>query len=357
VIHLAALLLFLITPGCADAQDLEWYLSDGAAIQYSATDEQSGLAHEWAISIQKTPETERRIHYRNGKPVTILLRSLDSIGLVGREAVEEGGRMVEERLYGTNQLVILERFFLPDGSVEETRYIHDGDRLISSIQFKNGDETGSRFYRYYPDGRLAGVREQMVDKTWLAGTERPKTGQTVSWASKSDGLILSIHDDDGRLVGSRTYNGSVLVSTEDRIWRDGRLVSISSEKPAEGTRLILGYDIAGRLESRLEMKDGKNLALYEFVYDQDNRLVAERRETRVGKETIEFVYGSDGELVSETRHLDGLLALSRTYSGTDELLEEYYDKGVLFARIRYKDGRKVSETILSGGRIVRERTF
>ncbi|OHD75647.1 MAG: hypothetical protein A3J97_16085 [Spirochaetes bacterium RIFOXYC1_FULL_54_7] len=355
--HLAAILCLLMTPGYAVAQDVEWYLSDGAAIQYSATSEQSGLASEWSLSIQKSSGTERVVHFRNGKPVTTWQRSLDATGLINREAVEEDSRIVEERLFGTNQILNLERFFLPDGSVKETRYVRDGDRLISSTQFKNGEETGSRVYLYYPDGRLAAVRERTADKIRPTGTERPKSGQTISWTWGSAGLILSIFDNEGRLTGSRTYDGAVLVSMEERIWRDGRLASISTEEPEKGTRLILGYNETGSLESRLEIKNGQSVALYEYAYDNDNRLVAERRETSDGQEIIDFVYGSDGALISEARQLNGLLALTKTYSGQDEMLEEYYDKGVLFARIFYKEGRKVRESILSGGKVVRERTF
>jgi antitoxin component YwqK of YwqJK toxin-antitoxin module len=357
VIQLAALLFLMLTPGLAVTQEMEWYLSDGAAIQYSTIDEGTGLASEWSLSIQKTPGEERIVHYRHGKPVTTWLRSLDAAGFLDREAVEEDGRIVSERLFDKNQLLNLERLFLSDGSVEETRYVRDGNRLVSSTRFKNGNETASSIYLYYPDGRLAGVREQTEGKTWPTGTERPKSGQTVSWTSGSEGLILSIHDNAGRLTGNRTYDGAVLVSLEERIWVDGRLASISTERLAEGTRLILSYDPAGRLASRLEMKDGESIALYEFEYDQEDRLVAERRETDEGLETIDFIYRPDGTLLSETRHLDGLLSLSRTYSQTDVLFEEYYDKGVLFARIHYKDGRKVRETILSGGKVVRERTF
>jgi YD repeat-containing protein len=105
------------------------------------------------------------------------------------------------------------------------------------------------------------------------------------------------------------------------------------------------------------MQDGESLALVEFVYDQDDRLITERRETKEGQETIDLVYDPDGALLSETRQMDGLLILVKTYSENDEILEEYYDKGVLFSRIYYKDGRKVRETILSAGKVVRERTF
>ncbi len=357
MIQLVAILVLLLTPGYAMAQGLEWYLSDGAAIRYAATTEQVGLASEWSLSIQRSPGTEHTVHYRNGKILTAWLRSVDSSGLLLREAVEEDGRIVEERLFGINQLLNLERFFLPDGSVEEIRYVRDNGRLISSTQFRNGEETGLRLYLYYPDGRLAGIRESADGKSWPTGTERPKSGHTVSWTSTPQGLILSIFDKDGRLAGSRTYNGAVLVSMEERIWRYGKLASISTEEPEKGTRLILSYDEAGRLESRLEMKDGETNALYEYGYDQEDRLVSEQRTTPGKLEHHEYVHDSAGALLSETRKLNGLLAFTRTYLELEEVLEEHYDKGVLFARIHYKDGRKVRESILSGGKVVRERTF
>lgn len=354
---IATLLVLVLAPLPAIAQGMDWYFSDGAAIRYAATTEQSGLTSEWALSIQKSPGMERIIHYRNGKPITSWLRSLDSAGQPIREAVEEDGRIIEERLFNTGQQLSLERFFLADGSVEEIRYTHDGSRLVSSTRFKDGLETGSRKYLYYPDGRLAGVREQTADKPLHTGMERPRSGQTSSWTSTPDGLILSFYDNSGRLVGSRNYKGAVLVSTEARIWRDGGLISVSTEWHEDGTRVVLGYDEDGRLESRLESKNNVTVAFHEFVYNQDDKLVFESHETKGKLETLEYVYNSDGSLVSETRILDGLLSLSRIYTDPDEMLEEYYDKGKLFARVWYKGGKKVRETIVSDGKTVRDRSF
>jgi len=201
------------------------------------------------------------------------------------------------------------------------------------------------------------VREQTAAKLMSTGMERPRSGQTASWVGTPEGLILSVYDNTGRLVQSRNYRGVVLVSTEERIWRDGKLASISTEKHEDGTRLVLSYDEAGRVASRIESKGTEILAFFEFEYDQNDRLVLENRETTGKMETLEYVYDSEGNLLTETITLNGLLSLSRTYTDPDEMLEEYYDKGRLFARVLYKGGRKVKETILSDGKPVRERNF
>ena len=263
----------------------------------------------------------------------------------------------EERLFNTGQQLNLERFFLSDGSVEEIRYIYDGSRLVSSTQFKDGVETGSKIYLYFLDGRLAGVREQVANQTLSVGMERPRTGQTSSWTSTPEGLILTFYNNTGRLVRSIKYRGAVLVSTEERIWLDGKLMSISTEQHEDGTRVVLSYDEAGRLESKLESKDAEPIALHEFRYDQEDRLVFESLETSERLETLEYEYDADGSLLTESRILNGLLSLSRTYTDPDEMLEEYYDKGKLFARVWYKGGQKVRETIVSDGKTVRDRNF
>ena len=358
MIHIiVSLIILMLTPLPSMAQGMDWYFSDGAAIRYTATTEQSGLASEWALSTQKLPGMERVIHYRNGRPVTSWLRSLDSSGALSREAIEEDGRIIEERLFNTGQQLNLERFFLSDGSVEEIRYIYDGSRLVSSTQFKDGVETGSRIYLYFLDGRLAGVREQVANQTLSVGMERPRSGQTSSWTSTPEGLILTSYDNTGRLVRSRKYRGAVLESTEERIWFDGKLLSISSEQHEDGTRVVLSYDEAGRLESKLESKDAELIALHEFGYDQEDRLVFESLETGERLETLEYEYDADGSLLAEIRILNGLLSLSRIYTDPDEMLEEYYDKGKLFARVWYKGGQKVRETIVSDGQTVRDRNF
>jgi antitoxin component YwqK of YwqJK toxin-antitoxin module len=339
------------------AQGTDWYFSDGAAIRYAATTEQAALASGWALSIQKSPNLERIIHFRDGRPITSWLRSLDSSGRLSREAIEEDGRIVEERLFNTGQQLNLERFFLTDGSVEETTYIHDGSRLVSSTQFKGGISIGSRVYIYYPDGRLAGVREQTGNQGMPTGMERPRTGQTSSWTSTPVGLILSFYDNSGRLALCRTYRGAVLVSTEERVWRDGRLISLSTERHEDSIRIVLSYDEAGRVESSLESRGKEIVAFHEFEYDQDGRLVFESRETPEKLETLAYEYNEDGSLLAETRILNGLLSHARIHTAPDEMLEEYYDKGKLFARVWYRGGQKVRETIISDGKIVRDRSF
>lgn len=357
MIHLVGILVMLMVPRPSLAQEMDWYFSDGAAIRYAATTEQSGLASGFALSIQRLPGMERTIHYKDGNPVSSWLRSMDSSGQLNREAVEENGRIIEERLYGSGQQLNLERFFLSDGSVEETRYIRDGNLLTSSTRFKDGIETGSRIYLYYPDGRLAIVRDRTATEFMPTGMEKPRSGQSTSWTSTPEGLILSMYNDSGRLAKTMNYKGAVLVSTEERTWHDGRLDSLSTVRHADDTRIVLSYDEDGRLESRLESQ-GKEVGLFhEFFYDQDDRLILESRETLGKLEILEYVYNSDDSLLSETRMVNGLLSLSRTYSDPDEMLEDYYDKGKLFASILYKGGQKVRETIFSDGKLVRERNF
>mgnify|MGYP004703342183 CR=1 FL=1 len=339
------------------AQSMAWYFSDGAAIQYESTTEQVGLRSEWAMSIQRSPGLERVIHYRAGRPVTTWVRFMDSSGQLSREAVEVDGRMIEERVFSTGQHLELERQFLPDGSVEETRYIRDGNRLMASTQFKDGNEIGSRVYLYYPDGRLAGVRELAGGRHIPSGTERPKSGKTTSWTSGPEGLILSFYDDTGRLAGNRNYRGAVLVSSEERIWRDDTLISLRIEWHETGTYTVSNYDQAGRLESRMDSRGKEIISFHEYVYDSDGRLVSEKRETPDKLETIEYVYGLGEKVLSEIRMVNGLRTFSRVYTELDEMLEEYYDKGRLFSRVLYKNGKKVLETIFSNGKPVRERKF
>ena len=187
--------------------------------------------------------------------------------------------------------------------------------------------------------------------------ERPKSGITTSWTSSPEGLILSFHDDTGRLAGSRTYRGAVLVSTEDRIWRSGRLHSVSTEWHDDDSREVSSYDETGRLVSSLKTKGKEIIAFNEYSYDQADRLVAETRETPGRLETVEYVYGPDDALKSETILVNGQRTLSRIYTDADEMLEEYFDRGSLFSRVLYKNGKKVRETIFSNGILVRERSF
>jgi hypothetical protein len=71
----------------------------------------------------------------------------------------------------------------------------------------------------------------------------------------------------------------------------------------------------------------------------------------------EYDYDDQGILATEKRLLErGQRVVIRHVSKT-EMVEETYSDDVLFARVSFKDGRRVKEELFKSGVIVRTRSF
>lgn len=265
-----------------------------------------------------------------------------------------------DQVYDAEGRMTLERTVLEGGAVQETWYRYDGGRLVETSTLLDGAAKRTVKYLYDPLGRLVSTRESGGNSS---GSTRNESGTSTSWLQAPDTLELRDYDADGHLVASTRFLLGELQSREERTWQDG-VVLRATITNADGTTTVEAYQTSGLARGQLasrSVKSGSTAMLEESrSYDDDGRLAQTRRWTPSGLELLEYAYDAEGALRTE-RISSGSspttlsLVVARTYDSPTTYLEESYDAGVLFARVRYQDGRRVLEEILKDGIVVRTR--
>lgn len=258
--------------------------------------------------------------------------------------------------------ITLEREVLAGGSIRETSYRYDAGRLVEVRTTIDGKPERSIGYLYAPDGRLVSTRES---DGGASGSIRTESGASTSWLLTADRLELRDYDVDGRLVAIVNFQKGELVGREERVWKDG-VVQRSVTTRHDGTIQTDEYQTDGPARGLLisrSIQNGTAVMLAErYRHDDDGRLIETRRQTPQGFELIQYQHNDDGTLRTERLSagatLSGLAVVTvRTYDGPTAYVEESYDAGALFARVRYEDGHRVSEEIIKEGVVVRTRQF
>lgn len=340
----------------ARAQDYLWYESDGSGAAYARV---SGPRDsEWTLRVERRGSDESEALYRDGEPVRTWLRSYRADGGVSREAVEEGGSILEERLYDQSGRVGTERLFLDGGVVEETAYAYEGGRLVSSSTTRGAETVRSLVYRYAPDGRLAAVRDAGGG---FGGTTASRRGSSASWRGDAEGVELRVFDEAGRLTLTVVYAGAAVASRETREWEDGALAKSSLWLAGDDSETTTAYLLEGPARGEAlssERRVGGMLAESStFAYDGAGRLARSETLRRGVAYLVEYEYDGEGTLRLETRLSAGVTTAVIRYETAADRVEEQYDGGVLFARVYYADGRRVKEEIMKDRVVARVRTF
>jgi hypothetical protein len=341
------------------AQSLRWFKSDGTAIRLDSTTEAIALSSAWALSVETSNRNERIVHYRQGVADRAWLREFDTGGRLTREAQAVRNNIVEERVYDSQERLSLERQFLDQGSVLENQYGYELGRLVSIRTSLDGKVTLERRYFHSPDGRLSLVRESSSTFTSQSGARQPGTTSSAEWSTDNGSLIMRTFDHYGRLVLTKNYHGPDLVMSEERIWQAGHLHRIVETYPSENRRSETLYTHGSNIDTITEYTGDKQVLTQKYAYDQDGRVSQLHKIHGVSgkEEVVRYTYQPDGSPATETRMLDGQVAMVRRHTAVDEMFEEYFDRGVLFARLYYSAGLKTKEEIIVGGKVVRERQF
>jgi hypothetical protein len=71
----------------------------------------------------------------------------------------------------------------------------------------------------------------------------------------------------------------------------------------------------------------------------------------------DYTYDPLGTIIVQNDSKDGDLVKVTTYESPTSRIEESWDQGAPFARVRFEDGRKVLEEIIMDGIVVRSRSF
>jgi len=297
----------------------------------------------------------------SGKPPlrsVALLVAVLACGLSSPQA--QGTATGADQVYDAQGRLTLERTVLDGGAVQETRYRYDGGRLVQTRTLVDGAAERVVSYLYDPLGRLVSTRESTGRSS---GATRYDGGTSTSWLQDADSLELRDYDGDGHLVTVTRFLHSAVQSREERTWQDGAIQRSVTTK-ADGSTTTEEYQTTGPARGQIRsrsIKSGSTALLEELrSYDEAGRLAEVRRWTPAGLELSEYTYDADGALLTERLSAGKspatlMLVIARTYEKPTTYVEESYDAGSLFARVRYEDGRRVLEEMLKDGAVVRSR--
>lgn len=332
-----------------------WYTSDPAGLALESIQDPAG--YEYALHVVRQGDQVRSQLFHNGQVLKTWIRTYGPSDVLVREATEKDGLVKEEFLYDAQGRPSLERIFLEQGDVEETAYEYASGRLASKTTTSGGMTISKRTYMYAPDGRLALSRDETGSES---GTSAARSGGSSSWRITETGLELRSYNATGRLTSISVYVGAERLSHEARSWKDGVLERVTLET-VSGSTTSMDYVLTGPALGEIALvtvTDGDTtLSTERREYDEKGRLA--RLETSVrGRETaVAYEYGDDDVLAATKTSVEGVpVSVVRNESSTTRV-EELYDSGVIFARVRYEDGRRVLEEMIRDGIVVRTRSF
>jgi len=337
-------------------QNIEtWYHSNASGMTQDLAE--GPVSTGWSLLVKRTGFQEHATLHENGLPVKTWVRTYDKKGRLEREALEQDGIMQEETLFDTDGFLSLERRYNKNGTVEETTYEYVSGRMVSKTVSLDGTTIKVVSYLYAPDGRLASARESTG--VFFASSAAMQ-GISYSWKLHGTLVELSGYDGSGRLVSVSVYSGTELVRREERIWKDGTLErTVQTEGSGSITETTFETEGAaiGKPLVILTGSNGKLDVTERRVYDNDGRIIEKELHMEGVNLHTDYTYDPLGTIIVQNDSKDGDLVKVTTYESPTSRIEESWDQGAPFARVRFEDGRKVLEEIIMDGIVVRSRSF
>ncbi|PKL09624.1 MAG: hypothetical protein CVV51_02895 [Spirochaetae bacterium HGW-Spirochaetae-7] len=332
-----------------------WYASDQAGMMFDKIPGPDGQA--WSLLVSRGGLSERSTLYQNGVVKKTWNRTFSPGGMPEREVTEENGVIREELAYDDAGRPATERRFLEGGVVEQVDFVYESGRLRSKTTTLGDKIVGTVDYLYSPDGRLASAIESTGE---LWGNSSAKSGPSYNWRTSGDVVELRGYDREGRLVSFSKYAGSRRIMEERRFWLSGALER-SIVTDADGTTTLTSYvadgAAVGKPSEVIVEKGGAVILSERMDFDESGKVARLKRDERGVVTVMEYQYDPDGTLVLERRSVNSSLVAVIRYGEPGARVEEAWDRGALYARITWEDGRKVLEEMIRDGVVLRSRSF
>ena len=250
-------------------------------------------------------------------------------------------------------------FAYGQGTARETgeivQYLKTGNLVYGAV-VRDSEGIEVRRETYIRDS--AGDIAQIVLR-WADGrVERLGVSGDREWIVDPDGTgLYRVYNSDGTLKKEEYRDGDRILRRVTYQYPSGssRASSVLDENVRDGTEERKDYGEDGLLIRELRIAADGAEETVSYAYDAEKRVIEIRTATNRKETRTRFMYGEDGTETEERFDSTGALVVRRIRRADDEIVEEQYDAGGLFARVYYKEGRKVREEILEDGNIKRVR--
>ena len=299
----------------------------------------------YALEVKSAGATQEEVLWQDGQEVRRTVR----------RPAGSGGEVEEEVYLSQAQEPSESRLFDAAGRIVErkdgsgvSRYGYVGG-VLDSIEALGAD--GELLYReryaYTRTGYLREVIRTYADGSRVVSSYVFHSG-TLAEERRSRDTDLSVarYDSRGRLLSERQFaGGKPTVERELEYQGDSSALRAYRERNVQaGYDLSRVFDEAGRPIS--EVQEGASKSRVTYTYDDQGRVVLERRVGPSGVEERTSRYGEDGSL-SEERYLSrGRLLKVRVHTGERQWHEDLYRGGRPVLRVYYEDGEKSREELL-----------
>jgi len=367
--RIAPLALAALLAARASAE-IRWFRSDeiGLAIEPIAAFRADEFP--WVLAVERTArgngwvETRRLLNGGIEQRRWTLVRSAD-----GREEQrdERRGAMTARRLSGADGELLQEERFSAGVASSRTVYEYTSGRLARVRAFAaDGSLASTVEYLTAPSGRLREVRWTGADGGLRAasqaagGTGIVAGGVAVSEerTREGDAVLTSRYDEHGRVAARERRDPAGLVSSERLSYAGDARSPASSTIEWPGERKVgeTAYDATGGEIAETTTVAGVVTERVAWIRDEAGRALSTRREGTAGATEVRFSW-ADGTLQREENFARGERVKNVIYETADERVEELFDDGELFLRVRYRGEARIREELVVDGRVVRERTF
>ncbi|HUW41242.1 MAG TPA: hypothetical protein VMV90_09535 [Rectinemataceae bacterium] len=275
-----------------------------------------------------------------------------------REKLFRDNVLVEERVYAPDA-AILEDILYKAGKLWESRSYIRSLGALRRVEMRNaeGAVVGELVYVYDTSGGLLRVDASGSFGDSSAGMLDSGSPPLASWTIQGKTLSLVRYDPQGRPVLSVTAEDGKPIATRGDSYGRGPLPSRTVVKDAaSGQTRSTDYDAAGR--PLVVVVDGATgrISRSDYRYDSSGRLVEER--SREGPELLSrrLAYGATGVLEREEYRSNGTLSKIILRPGEDRV-EELFNDGAMFVRVRFSQGRKVEEEFFVDGKVAWTRKY
>ena len=351
---LLALPLLALAAAGAFAQ-ASWWESDALGMAYRPSPAILARGLEWALKVERAPGTETRVLYRGGKEHSRIERRMDAAGAVVSERVLEADGSSVETEYSAPGRVATRTERPAKGDARVSVFEWSGALLVSvTVSDAAGSLLWKDSYRYSAAGEPTEFRRTAPDGSVLVAG----SAGASSWLQAAGLSASRAYDPKGRLVATVSASESGGTRKETVEYEgDSRLpVRIRIEEGDTITARV--FDASGLLVSEELTRSGQPLRERAISRDASGRVGSEtlRSDGRLFETT--YAYRADGSTLRLEERVDGVIVRSVEYeSGGLAWTESLFDRGILFARRRWSDGKPVSEELWSGGVLVRERSL